>query len=801
MDITLIETQSPFSIVSGKTGLSITGLFECQSPFAIEQNKNKYYRINNVKNHEEFDKIMTLCVSDISEIMSNLQVAYDTFDEVKLPSNLITRITEYIDNIDCDMQSWKYISQRIDQTFCNYRTRKLPYFNSVNDDWKQSNMKLLESYSEELKKALDIKEKKEAIIVKKINTYDHSVLYQPINPENYDNLDKWMSIISCLYKLKLYSYVLILISKLLCRKESCHIVKKVDIWSIIKKFSKCDDIYKLMRYYIFYAMYNLKREEELIKDKYKLSDTRCIFSITEAANFAKFSTYDIRHNPHVICMTGNIPINKCIPFYIPGNRSINNLDLFIKRFNIVTGGAFRGIHLKSLNVSISGSILIPCAHTSPLEQLFVKSTQIPDRKTPEYKKYKYMVSNIEDIEFLNYIEQYYPGYASLDDNDFSKLFIPRNDLMESNVIYEDEASPRQESAVLISHDEPSGFDNLADIDVAVTAKTNDDYESSVGKLYAAICENCKNRGPVYVKRVITKLQYKYNFYGPGLTRSMDVFKTPEEPHILVKNYHVAPVRMFYNGEDVYMYRSCIASLLTGVGDSYKWFSCNKTPADIILKYIYRGISLVFNAREIETISEYVRINDKWKFIYNLYSNNFKKIYSAVSIYNPLFHQSDNTAGHRMYLRVLFYPPKGTFNNTFAENKTSVVLNENSLENHSNNRIIPPNINIIYNVFRKISNETWENLEKNKPIEKYVLIKEKNDNDGIDVEFESILKENLFEELNNIQERTEYDIELLKKMEDPELLSKSSDDSNVDSDNDNDESEFEDIEHQSQDLQE
>jgi hypothetical protein len=93
------------------------------------------------------------------------------------------------------------------------------------------------------------------------------------------------------------------------------------------------------------------------------------------------------------------------------------------------------------------------------------------------------------------------------------------------------------------------------------------------------------------------------------------------------------------------------------------------------------------------------------------------------------------------------------------------------------------------------------LEKNKPIEKYVLIKEKNDNDGIDVEFESILKENLFEELNNIQERTEYDIELLKKMEDPELLSESSDDSNVDSDNDNDESEFEDIEHQSQDLQE
>ena len=88
-----------------------------------------------------------------------------------------------------------------------------------------------------------------------------------------------------------------------------------------------------------------------------------------------------------------------------------------------------------------------------------------------------------------------------------------------------------------------------------------------------------------------------------LTRDIDLFATYKTPCELVKNYHLDAVRMYYDSYTVRMYNSCFAALSTGINATYKWFSCNKIPCEIVLKYAQRGYSTLLNNGEAMSLKK------------------------------------------------------------------------------------------------------------------------------------------------------------------------------------------------------
>jgi hypothetical protein len=198
--------------------------------------------------------------------------------------------------------------------------------------------------------------------------------------------------------------------------RDCHIIKSPEIYTILDaEYPNNKDFEVLIKYCMYYAMYIMRQEETIMFSNVNIK-SRVLFKLDEANKLPIFKTRHIDSNPYIIQLTDDTPLGQTMPFYLHGERRINSKEEFMRRFNIASGGAFKGIDLKAINAAISGSILIPCVHRSPLESL---SGTILDRTRETIEcKYPYMIDTPqtpEDIAFANYLEYYYPSYVSYTD--------------------------------------------------------------------------------------------------------------------------------------------------------------------------------------------------------------------------------------------------------------------------------------------------------------------------------------------------------------------------------------------------
>jgi len=164
---------------------------------------------------------------------------------------------------------------------------------------------------------------------------------------------------------------------------------------------------------------------------------------------------------------------------------------------------------------------------------------------------------------------------------------------------------------------------------------------------------------------------------------------------MVKKFHLNCVKMYYDGE-IKMFRSCISSLISGVNEYYNWFSCNKIPSDVILKYAMRGISTILNKKEIKTIISYIKVNKDWKQLFKFINLDFKKLCCIINENHILFNLPNNIIGIR-------YGLKNIEHSILYDNELkNVELDFDSKLNTKNNeQVIPPNMNIINKYFNKL----------------------------------------------------------------------------------------------------
>lgn len=391
---------------------------------------------------------------------------------------------------------------------------------------------------------------------KMLNEYNYKVW----DTIQHEDITEIKNIITGFFSAGLTDMAFELLYKALIHPKYAHICK-TEVTSLF-----VDKYYDKLAYALFYTNTILRYDslQDLsLKGSY-------VFTLQEALNLPQFNV-NLENNPWFCQIVGVKNVQSYVPFRLVGERKINSIEEFNRRFNYLTNSAFKDINFKKYNACVTGSILVPCLSTNPLEKNF-----------PEEKD-----------AFAAYAEFYYPSYASLTDEDMKRETVPSN---FDNMVNIDNSEIKISSNV------------LADIDLSVTADSAEEFDKIVKSLYQDIVSNCQKE--VFICKITTPTHYKYKIYGPGLTRSIDCFNIKTSPLAMVARFHLNIVRMYYDGE-VIITRDCLMTHLTGVCDDYKWFSCNKIPADVIMRYIQRGFSIILNQMEIIILRNYLSSNDKW----------------------------------------------------------------------------------------------------------------------------------------------------------------------------------------------
>ena len=681
--------------------------------FNKQFNKEEAYTYNNL-----LDKLDL----SIDDIIVHIELARSYFIDYEISKLMYIKIDRFANNIGGFV--WYNLTKKPDYNLCLFANRMLPYYSTESKEWKKAGLDAnKEDYPKELTDEFNINSsnkdyKDELLLIDKNNNFlEVSVL----DKTEYPDLLRYERILKFLVDNNLNDQAIIMACRLMLSYRDCHIIKKRIIWDILK------NVEELKKYCMYYCMYLLRHEETIMFNNID-NKSRIVFTLEEAHNMPNYSMINLDTNPYVTQLTDNTNIYKTIPFHLHGKRSINSREEFNNRFKLVTGGIFEGINLRELNAAVTGSILIPCVLKSPLEHDFNSVNWNRERVYTE-TKFPYMIDmpTVQEEEFINYVEYYYPSYVSLPDNEFYKEVFPNKEINLFEQIdthdvngthnvnelkYEDSADNSAEvdqpkiNKILNNKENKSTvsvvYNKLADIDISITTRDINDFKNKVYILFNKIKSNAAHRGEVYINEITTIASVKYKIYGPGIPRPIDVFRIPYEPIKMIKKFHTNIVKMYYDG-DLYLLRSCVSTLLSGIGENYKWFSCNKAPADVLLKYAQRGISIILNSKERNIISHYVNINERWSTLFKNIKVTPEKMFCTVTERHAFFRPGLFNAGIRFGLRNFERSYDGIYNNTLSTQSDVFNIDDKQIITHTTKKIYQPEYRLINEVINSMNN--------------------------------------------------------------------------------------------------
>ncbi len=379
-------------------------------------------------------------------------------------------------------------------------------------------------------------------------------------------------ICSLLFKLKQYGLLLKLWCKLLINYQTVHLIfNNYPLWKLMDQIINKTNVYKKMSYALFYGLFILDREE-MVSTKNITSEYRFVFDMNLLRQIPFYNYDNVNYNYWNTYVVGSKRTTDRALFHVDGYRSITSKSQFNKRFAIATNSAFNGINLKKYGAVITGSILAPLAAYNPLEQLFTKSNE-----------------HLTDEEFTNYLNYYYPKSSEINKDELKNPFKDNDD--------DDKDDEDINSDIMLS-----------DIDIGIARENMEDFIKKCKELYIEIKKNIPDA--TLVELATTSL-FKFRITIPN-GRDLDLFPMADAtPFDLVHRFHLGTVRMFWDGQTLYAFKSCITTLLTGLCDSHGWISCNSSAPQIVLKNAQRGYSTLINRHEEEGIIKYMAIMPKW----------------------------------------------------------------------------------------------------------------------------------------------------------------------------------------------
>lgn len=547
-----------------------------------------------------------------------------------------------------------------------------------------------------------------------IHTRNNNFLAMEIEPtQTYATTQKIAICVEQLFIVRLTSHALRLFAMASLNPKHCDVFRYANVVELVSEALGTRHS-SLLAYLMYYAQYLIRHEETIMFSQVN-PRYRVLFTLEEAGKFPIFKSVALKSNPYIQQLSDCTDLRYSAPFFLQGERRINDVNTFARRFQIATGGIFDGLDLAALGATITGSILIPCVHQSPLEVLY-RGVRRDYRRAREFAAMNlapHMTVELRDsadYDFFNYLEEFYPSYVSLTDEDFQAtvLDVERADYDEHTddehdcgaVVPEyDMAGDQLQTEDADVDSEPLwcrateikkgvNFNQLADIDCGISCESHDRFKDCALTIYHHVRQRAMQRGPVYITEIKTISSIKYKIHGPGMCRPMDIFRVPYGPEKMVKKFHVQFVRMFYDGQ-VRMFRSCVTSLLSGLSDTYKWFSCNKIPIDVILKYAQRGLTTMLNKKERSASSVFLDNDKRWGEAIKAMCMTPGSIWQCVTQTHPFFLPSMYNCGIRMGLRA------------FDPALTDVIAVYPDLQEQATGFVVKQNTNVLAPDYTKI----------------------------------------------------------------------------------------------------
>ena len=626
-----------------------------QPEFIIQQDKN---HIKPVYGNTPLEVITVQTYDDLKRILEKLLattgldilylcqiISENNLGRISIP--IFNTIRKYIEiDIGTDiLEFWSHVSKNIDSSHEIFKKRRFPSTTVRDEKWKmiinathnkksESNRISRTAESRRSAKPANLAKKypKQSNIVKlsdeeKKGTNHDKFHILPI--DQYSNVytaSEIGIIFQCLMTLSEPGLMLKLWCKLMLQPETIHLVIcNKPVWDLISQYFNKKNVREIVVYCMFYGLLVLEREETMASNGIT-TDYRFVMNINDARNIPTIMTMSANVNPWNNHMVGSEYVSSRTIFHLNGPRKLTSADVLRRRFKIATHGAFEGINLADFDAALVGSILIPVMAHNPLEAFFGEG-------------------DLTDDEFTRYLNYYYPSESELEERSVENM-LTQDDKVGNGI---------------------GQGPTITDMDVAIKAITTEDFIKKSRMLFEQIRQNIPDAD---FKECATTGSLKFSIVLPQ-KRWIDLFQCSDLTFLdLVWRFHLSVVKMYWDGNDFWLFKSCLTSLLSGVCGAYGWVSCNKSAADIVLKYAQRGYSTCINKDEETAITQYMKINKRWN-IWNVDSDfdklsradKYKKIKSielkpheyitgSYSPYNHFFHpgQVNNGIGIRYYMK-------------------------------------------------------------------------------------------------------------------------------------------------------
>lgn len=386
---------------------------------------------------------------------------------------------------------------------------------------------------------------------------------------------------------------------------------------------------------------------------------RFIMPINAVAAMPQIQTPNLGLNPYIVTILRRVCIesNLIIPAKIIGNRGVHTLKRFEERFNIATKGLFKYINWNKS--AANGSLVSAAAIINPLENMF--------------------------DSFSEYLEEYYPSYDStenvvIDSGPVDTLF---------DVVEEEVEEPEAEQPTNL-HPE------FSDMDLMISTDTMEEFDEIAQSHYQAILKSARENpefagkiSRIIMERVDTENKYRYHI--KGLHRVVEIYHVRGIPQTIVR-FHLACVRLWYDGSQVYCFPSFVTAAMTGLNIDIRWVSCNKDLRDVVMKYFSRGFGTLLNSADRRSLIHHIQnppanSTFRWPDIgpphngggFNWRARRYWNellFHDRLDIFNPSFyrfgiHSGNGTVKHRITLPKLNARARGKTIHTFIDANTGL----------------------------------------------------------------------------------------------------------------------------------
>lgn len=558
--------------------------------------KNPIVLCNNIKDFSALKTdnslIFDLCISKLIDELPLIKLL-PLMDKLSISKHAIkNKLRQFIDLIGKNIYIWNQLASKKEFSLYSFRKRSWPVSHKSNKEWQDDakNIGLVERiypgiHQIELKRKIN----KDKYIgeIKQTTNYGLFRYYKISKDTLYEDLfinipDEKMAV----------EYVL---RCMISKKYFHHILTK-------KVFSKLNNILtnnlrlnKIVKYsmkYMFYMLLKIERMNGKNIDK----DSPCVIDEDVFREFPIFEG-ELDASPYFAEIYndkryGNL--REHLIMYLGGKRKFTDRKTFLSRLDIVSDGLLTNIDLEKHNAFVTGSSLVPCLVTNPLEKNFDRFEDYIDYYYPNY----YNNCEKQDKEIIDFILDK-PEYSILTKKEcLTKLpdIIDEEDDKELTEMYENLIKTQS---------------RVSDMDIAVRAKTHLEYQKKVFDIFDEIIKSlpAEKANKLYLQKY--KLKYGYKWILKGGKRHIEFFRINIEPQKLLYSFHVNIVRFWWDGKKLRGLASGICAALTGVNQWYKWIFNNKNPIDIIMKYMQRGYTTLINIEEIKFLKLYINRSDNY----------------------------------------------------------------------------------------------------------------------------------------------------------------------------------------------